>query len=186
MIVGGAVLLGVGAWKLWTSRRLDDSRRRRYLRRLGIGVLGLVVFFELVLPIALSYGYTHTARPVVPAADLGVPYEDVTFTTADGLELAGWYIPSRNGAAVIAFPAARARSGRRGCSPGTATAYSRPPWRGASEGDPSAVGWAGDRDVKAAIAYLQSRPDVDPTVSAASASRLAASSCSRRPPSPRR
>ena len=32
---------------------------------------------------------------------------------------------------------------------------------GASEGDPGALGWGMDRDVKAAIAFLQTRPDVD-------------------------
>ena len=32
---------------------------------------------------------------------------------------------------------------------------------GASDGDPNCWGWGGDRDVKAAIAYLQRRPDVD-------------------------
>ena len=117
-----------------------------------------------MLPIALSYGYTHTARPVVPAADLGVPYEDVTFTTADGLELAGWYIPSRNGAAVIAFPGRKGsqRPARMLARHGYGVLLFDRRGEGASEGDPSAVGWAGDRDVKAAIAYLQSRPDVDP------------------------
>ena len=33
---------------------------------------------------------------------------------------------------------------------------------GASEGDPNIFGWGGDRDLHAATAYLQSRPDVDP------------------------
>jgi pimeloyl-ACP methyl ester carboxylesterase len=33
---------------------------------------------------------------------------------------------------------------------------------GASEGDPNAWGWGGDADVKAAIAYLRRRGDVDP------------------------
>jgi fermentation-respiration switch protein FrsA (DUF1100 family) len=33
---------------------------------------------------------------------------------------------------------------------------------GDSEGDPNALGWNGDRDVKAAIAFLRERPDVDP------------------------
>ena len=33
---------------------------------------------------------------------------------------------------------------------------------GDSEGDPNAVGWNGDRDIKAAIAFLRERPDVDP------------------------
>ena len=33
---------------------------------------------------------------------------------------------------------------------------------GKSEGDPHAFGWGGEQDIKAAIAYLQHRPDVDP------------------------
>ena len=31
----------------------------------------------------------------------GLAYEDVTFSTADGVALSGWYVPSRNGAAVV-------------------------------------------------------------------------------------
>ena len=33
---------------------------------------------------------------------------------------------------------------------------------GESEGDPNLFGWQGERDVHAAVAFLQSRPDVDP------------------------
>jgi hypothetical protein len=33
---------------------------------------------------------THVGRAVVPANDLRVPYENVSFTTSDGLELVGW------------------------------------------------------------------------------------------------
>jgi fermentation-respiration switch protein FrsA (DUF1100 family) len=33
---------------------------------------------------------------------------------------------------------------------------------GASEGDPNALGWGGGKDIEAAIAFLQKRPDVDP------------------------
>jgi dienelactone hydrolase len=33
---------------------------------------------------------------------------------------------------------------------------------GASEGDPNLLGWGGDRDVEAAVEFLQDRPDVDP------------------------
>jgi dienelactone hydrolase len=33
---------------------------------------------------------------------------------------------------------------------------------GESEGDPNVFGWQGERDVHAAVAFLQSRPDVDP------------------------
>lgn len=34
-------------------------------------------------------------------ADYGMPYEEVTVTTTDGLTLAGWYVRSDNGAAII-------------------------------------------------------------------------------------
>ena len=33
---------------------------------------------------------------------------------------------------------------------------------GKSEGEPNSWGWGGEADIKAAIAYLQRRPDVDP------------------------
>jgi fermentation-respiration switch protein FrsA (DUF1100 family) len=36
-------------------------------------------------------------------ADFGMPYEEVTVTTEDGLTLADWYVPSENGAAIIAM-----------------------------------------------------------------------------------
>jgi hypothetical protein len=164
MLAAGALLLGVGAWTLWRSRRLDESRPRRYLRRLLIGVVGFIVFFEVVLSIAFAYVYTHAARPVVPPAALGAPYEEVTFTTSDGLELAGWYVPSKNGAAVIAFP------GRKGPQPharmlarhGYGVLLFDRRGEGESEGDPNTLGWAGDRDLEAAVAFLRDRPDVDP------------------------
>jgi uncharacterized protein len=33
---------------------------------------------------------------------------------------------------------------------------------GESEGDPNALGWKGERDVRAAVEFLRGRPDVDP------------------------
>ena len=50
------------------------------------------------------YVFTHAARAVIPRAELGAAYEQVAFTTSDGLRLRGWYVPSKNRAAVIAFP----------------------------------------------------------------------------------
>ena len=88
----------------------------------------------------------------------------MTFTTADGLELEGWYIPSRNGAAVIAFPGRNGpqQKARMLARHGYGVLLFDRRGEGKSDGEPNAWGWGGDADVKAAIAYLQQRPDVDP------------------------
>ena len=44
-----------------------------------------------------------TRNPVSESpSDYGIAYEDISVTTADGLKLAGWFIPSDNGAVIIA------------------------------------------------------------------------------------
>jgi len=163
-LAAGVVLLGVGVVTLWRSRRLDARLWRRYGRRALIGVAGLVATLLLVYPLVYSYGMTHLARAVVPEPRLGADFEDVSFTTDDGLDLVGWYVPSRNRAAVIAFPGRKGpqRHARVLVRHGYGVLLFDRRGEGASEGDPNAVGWNGDRDIKAAIAFLRRQPDVDP------------------------
>ena len=162
--IAGLVLVGLGTGLLWRSRRRDGSPARRYGRRTAKGILAAVVLAELVGPFATMYLTTHVGRAEVPAPDLGAAHEDVTLTTSDGLQLRGWYVPSRNGAAVIAFP------GRKGPQAHTrmlvhhgygVLLFDRR-GEGASDGDPNMWGWGGERDIQAAVDFLQHRPDVDP------------------------
>jgi uncharacterized protein len=162
--ISGLVLLIVGAVTLWRSRRIDDSLRRRYPRRAAITAGAIALAVVVLFPTAVAYVVTHTARAEVPAPNLGAAYEEVAFTTSDGLRLQGWFVPSRNGATVIAFPG---RSGpqkhtRMLVRHGYGVLLFDRRGEGASEGDPNAFGWVGDRDLHAAAAYLRSRPDVDP------------------------
>jgi hypothetical protein len=163
-IPAGLLLLAVGVVTLWRSRRLDQRLPRRYGRRVLIGVASLVVALVVVYPLVSSYGQTHIGRAVVPEPELGAAVEDVSFTTDDGLELQGWYVPSRNRAAVIAFPGRKGpqRPARMLNRHGYGVLLFDRRGEGESEGDPNAVGWNGDRDIKAAIAFLRQRPDVDP------------------------
>ena len=117
-----------------------------------------------MVPVGREYVDTHTARAVVPAADLGAAHEDVTFTTSDGLELHGWFVPSRNGATVIAFPGRKGpqAAARMLIRHGYGVLLFDRRGEGESDGDPNGWGWGGDRDLQAAIAYLRARPDVDP------------------------
>jgi dienelactone hydrolase len=163
-IPAGLMLLAVGVVTLWRSRRLDERLPRRYGRRALIGVASLVVSLVVVYPLVTSYGQTHIGRAVVPEPNLGASFEEVSFETDDGLELRGWYVPSRNHAAVIAFPGRKGpqRQTRMLVRHGYGVLLFDRRGEGDSEGDPNAVGWNGDRDIKAAIAYLRERPDVDP------------------------
>jgi uncharacterized protein len=164
-LAAGLLLVGLGAVTLWRTRRTDDSVRRRYLRRTLLAVAGLIVASQVMFPLVIARVVTHTARAHVPTPNLGAAHENVAFTTSDGLRLQGWFVPSRNGATVIAFPG---RSGpqkqtRMLARHGYGVLLFDRRGEGASDGDPNAFGWGGDRDLHAAAAYLRSRSDVDPT-----------------------
>jgi hypothetical protein len=161
-IPAGLLLVGIGLFTLWRSRK-GGSLVRRYFRRLLLGVGFLLGLYVVVYPVSEAYVITHAARAHVPTPQLGAAYENVAFTTSDGLRLEGWYVPSKNGAAIVAFP------GRKGPQ-NPARLLARHGYgvllfdrrgEGESEGDPNLLGWAGTRDLKAAISFLQARPDVE-------------------------
>jgi dienelactone hydrolase len=162
-VAAGLLLLAVGSAALWSSRRRNDGRLWRYTRRFLLTVAAALVAMFVVFPISLAYVVTHTARAKAPRADLGAAYENVEFTTSDGLLLKGWYILSKNRAAVIAFPG-RSRpqnQARMLARHGYGVLVFDRRGEGESEGDPNVFGWGGERDLDAAAAYLRSRRDVD-------------------------
>jgi hypothetical protein len=106
--LAGAVLVAAGIALLWHGRRREG---RRWPRRAALTVGCLVVAYLVVLPVGFAIVATHQPRRTAGPSDLGGPYERVTLRTTDGLLLSGWYVPSHNRAAVIAFP------GRRGPVP---------------------------------------------------------------------
>jgi uncharacterized protein len=163
-ILAGLVLLGVATATLWRSRRRDDRLWWRHGRRLLLAAGAVLVAGVVLFPFSVGYVITHASRAQVPADRLGVAHENVRFTTSDGLRLAGWYIPSRNGAAVIAFPGRASAQDRAKllARHGYGVLLFDRRGEGESEGDPNLLGWQGERDIHAAVAYLQGRADVDP------------------------
>ena len=162
-ILAGVVLMVTGLVVLWRSRRSYGSRRRTFLRRaltLAASLpLAFVLFWLVVFPVGFAYTYTHTGRGVVEP-DLRVPYEQITVTTSDSIQLTGSYVPSKNRAAVILFPGAtRSAEARMLIRHGYGVLLLNPRGQGTSEGD--TVRWAGDRDLIAGAEYLKTRPDVD-------------------------
>lgn len=66
-------------------------------------VFFLIVYF-LIAPTYSAFVFTRPPRLRISfrkPSDLGFTYQPATFTSSDGAEMAGWYLPSQNGAAVI-------------------------------------------------------------------------------------
>jgi fermentation-respiration switch protein FrsA (DUF1100 family) len=118
----------------------------------------------LVQPEVRPFLPEYTGAPTTPA-DLGLEYEDVRFTTDDGVTLSGWLVPAARDTrtAVIVL---HGFSGHR--LPELAALV---PWlqerhhvlqfdfRGHGESDPSVItlGWHERRDVAAAVRFLEGR-----------------------------
>jgi uncharacterized protein len=162
-ILAGLVLLAIAAATLWRARRTNEGAVRRSVRGVLVAAGSLLAGYMLILPFLAAYVLTHTARAYVPTPHLGTAHEEVSFTTSDGLRLHGWYIPSKNGAAVISFPGRKGtqKPARILAKHGYGVLLFDRRGEGESDGDPHAWGWSGYRDVDAAVRYLRSRPDVE-------------------------
>ena len=158
----GVFLVAAAAVTLWRTRRVEGSRTRRWLRRVLVAGATVVATYVVIAPFLASYVLTHTARSFVPADHVGARHEDVSFTTSDGLRLHGWYVPSKNGAAVISFPGRKGtqKPARMLARHGYGVLLFDRRGEGESQGDPNAWGWDGYRDVDAAVRFLRRRPDV--------------------------
>ena len=156
----GLVLLTLAAVLLWRSRK---PGRFRYLRRGAIALMTVVVAYMLVAPVAIGILATHRPRAAVEPADLGRAYEEVTLRTSDGLSLAAWYVRSRNGAAVISYPTRQGKlaQARMLVRHGYGVLLVDARGYDGSDGDPNLFGWSDAKDIDAAVAWLQRRPDVE-------------------------
>ena len=120
----------------------------------------------VVFPVGAAVVVTHNYREPIgdpPSA----AYRPVSFNTSDGLQLSGWYRPSRNRAAVIVV---HGGGGDRTGAIRHADLLARHGYgvliydargRGESEGSPVSFGWDWSKDVAGALGYLRERRDVD-------------------------
>ncbi len=133
---------------------------------LALGLLGALALFGRAL--RHSEAYFHYPRPKAEKpADLAEA-KDVRLPTADGLELRGWYVPSRNRAAVVLahglsqtrvdlLPEARVLK-----EAGYGVLLFDVRAHGESGGETSTWGDKERLDVQAALEFVRAQPDVDP------------------------
>jgi pimeloyl-ACP methyl ester carboxylesterase len=160
---GGLVLVGLAGWIPFRHRR--PGTKKRWAVRIAMVPALLLTVVLVYMPVGTGIIEIHSLhRPVgnPPSAE----YETLQLETEDGLELAAWYRPSRNGAAVLML------SGGSGDIRGTiahAQMLARHGYgvllfggrgTGDSDGMPNSYGWGREKDAAAALDYLATRPDV--------------------------
>lgn len=141
-VLGGLGLLGVGL--------------------VSIGILAYKSIPEIIAPMRSPDCCTLPANS-------GLPYKLVQLTTQDKIQLACWYMPSRNRAVIIVL---HGEGGNRlamlphikmlaKAGYGVLTCDRRA--HGASTGNNRSWGWLEVSDVGTMLAYVRERPDVDPS-----------------------
>jgi pimeloyl-ACP methyl ester carboxylesterase len=148
-------------------------RRLKSWRRL-IAVPGAAIALTLVYyPLTVAMIATNTPRVGIGTAlpsDWGLAFEDVEFSTPDGIELSGWFMPGSNGAGVVLL-----HGGGGGSNRTAVLSHARvlvdhgynvlafdARGHGRSSGDGMEWGWYGDLDIAGALDFLVSRDGIDP------------------------
>lgn len=138
------------------------------LARVGVIVVLVVaaVWLALVVPAAVfQRQLIHLPDTSVPPLPDGV--DEVMLTTSDGLRLTAWFVPSTHPVATVLL--APGNAGNRGARLDQARALSQRGFSvllvdyrgyGGNPGSPSEAGMLDD--LRAAVAHLQDRDDVDP------------------------
>jgi len=148
--------------------------RRKIVYWLRLGAFFLITLYlgiNLAIGLRAAHATAHPARYgpccLTPAQYAGLEYKSVTVTARDGLRIAGWYVPSKNRAAVVLT---HGHSSHRAMTLPVAAMLAQAGYgvlmidlraHGESEGEIFTLWQAGD-DVLGAVDYLQTRPDVDP------------------------
>ena len=123
----------------------------------------MLVGFFVAFPTLLAVDFLAKPRASINQAALGLPHERVVFPASDGVHLAGWYVPSHNGAAIVLVHGGGGdRQGtilhaRMLAKAGYGVLLYDARGRGESAGHENAAGWQWDRDVRGAVSFLTSR-----------------------------
>jgi pimeloyl-ACP methyl ester carboxylesterase len=142
----------------------------RLWARVAVAVVGSLVVAQLaLLPAVLAIDATNRPRPAASdrtPAHVGLSYRDVRIMTPDGVRLAAWWVPSRNGAAVLVLPGAGSTRdevlNHAALVAGEGYGALLLDWRGhgASEGRLHEFGWGAEADVRTAVSWVVRQPGV--------------------------
>jgi pimeloyl-ACP methyl ester carboxylesterase len=169
-IVGGLLLVAAGLLATAAPRRVPSRTGLGWRGAHAVGwVAGAAVVAAVgVLPFAFANMATHAPRWAIDDSAVGIPHEDIRIAMHDGRRLSAWYVPSRNGAAVLL---SHGSGGSRGRVPAHVRMLARHgygvlaldnPGNGESDGHSNGLGDNAQPAVAAGLDYLAHRRDVDP------------------------
>jgi len=165
MVFGGVLLLGSAVVAL--AAPAGPRRGHRALHAAG-WLVGAVLVLAGLMSFAQVLLVTHAPRWAIQEASLPIPHDEVTVETADGRDLSAWWVPSRNGAAVLVD---HGSGGSRERVVGHIRMLARHgygvlaldlPGNGESEGHSNGLGDNAQPAVDAALDWLSRRDGVDP------------------------
>jgi fermentation-respiration switch protein FrsA (DUF1100 family) len=145
--------------------------------KIALVIIGVVLVVAVAALAILTKGQAHdlVTHPIEvreaideTPAGCGLPYEDVRVTSADGLTLAGWYVPSQNGAAVMAQHGYKynrtemLEEAEMLCRHGYGVLVTSVRAHDQSEGELVSFGYREMQDLEAWYHFLLARDDVEP------------------------
>ena len=160
-LAAGVALIALAAAIPW-RRRGQGRARARVIAPIALAVGSFLVLGPLTLAVVDAHRFRE---PVGPPPDTS--YRTVEFTAPDGVRLAGWYRPTRNGATVVVLHGGGSdRTGsvahaRMLARHGYGVLLYDARGSGESDGNQSSYGWGWDRDLAGALEFLERRPEVD-------------------------
>jgi uncharacterized protein len=169
-IIGGLLLVAAGIAATAAQRRPPWRTGLGWRGAHAVGwIAGAAVVAAVgVLPFTSANLTTHAPRWAIDESAVGIPHEEIRIEMRDGRKLAAWYVPSRNGAAVLL---SHGSGGSRGRVPAHVRMLARHgygvlaldnPGNGESAGHSNGLGDNAQPGIAAAIDYLARRPDVNP------------------------
>jgi uncharacterized protein len=170
-VAGGLLLATAGLAAIAAPRRGPRRSGLGFRAAHAAGWLAGAALIAMagVLPFAGANLVTHAPRWAIESSGLRVAHQDVTIETSDGRDLSAWYVPSRNGAAVLV---SHGSGGSRGRLPRHVEMLARHgygvlaldnPGNGGSDGHSNGLGDNAQPAIRAGLDWLERRPGVDAT-----------------------
>ncbi len=163
LLATGLVLLVFAGVVLW---RVARGWRRLWL--LPVAIAGIVAAWAVAFAVMVTVVPPTALSAETPGAR-GMSFSEVAVRTIDGVQLSAWWVPSTNWAAVVLLHGA---GENRNATLPQAAVLARHGYgvlmldargHGRSGGRGMDLGWYGDRDITAAVDWVQHRGDVDAT-----------------------